>query len=185
MILKTLQLIFQICWLLSLAIFSVLLEDLNNNQLNNQFYTISYYEYSSSSELIGLCVNGNRYAIKLINNLDMDGLSNFTILSTNKVVGNKHIETIKISIKIARRSLFGILKCVSELDMLHFIQSQTAVDHALFSSESDATQLILKVSWNLSDNGASSQLTDKDGSENKKQNNGQMVYHIIIIYAVK
>ena len=149
---EALQPMFIVCWLASIATLSVALEDPDSDQLNNQFYKPLYYEYSSLSKLMRVCVNGYRYATKIASNLDMDvetdshvsSLSSFAIFATNKVMKNINIETIKTSIKMAKeegnvlhRSWFQILNCVLELNM--FIKSQTTVNHVLFFNDIDAT----------------------------------------------
>eukprot|EP01083_Nonionella_stella_P173092 595988_1 len=161
---EALQPMFSICWLASLATFSVLLED-PSAEILLQYYQQSYYQSKnadtadnkySADQLIGLCLNGYRYGIKFASNLGMDveaesyvnSLAGLTLLGTEKRMQQKNIEAIKTLLKIAdeegnilRKSWVQILKCVSELDVLHLIKSCAVSDSSHFLQEKVAKQI--------------------------------------------
>ncbi|ETO17358.1 hypothetical protein RFI_19964, partial [Reticulomyxa filosa] len=164
---EALQPMFSICWLASLATFSVLLEDPQADVLN-QVHSLGparNKEMQStkvlSEQLVGLCLNGYRYGIKLASQLSMDveaesyvnSLAGFTLvffflmhfyLFILKVRINKRRQKKKKKSEegnTLRRSWFQILKCVSEIDVLHLVKSQEVVDAAHFMSEQERAQI--------------------------------------------
>ena len=139
---EVLRPIFIIFWLASIATYNVALEDPNSDQSFDQIFKYSYYEGSSTSKFIGLCIIGYRDRIKVASNLSMDvkassyvnSLSNFIIL-----VINKDIKTIRILMaeedgNVLHHAWFQILKFVLELDILHSIILSNTVDQVLISN---------------------------------------------------
>ena len=82
---EILQPIFTIWWLASIATCNVVFENPNRVQSIDQFHTSLYYRYSLSSKLIGLCINGYRYGIKLASTLSMDIDANLYVNRSSKI----------------------------------------------------------------------------------------------------
>ncbi|ETO24807.1 hypothetical protein RFI_12350 [Reticulomyxa filosa] len=113
---KAVQPMFSICWLASLATFSVLLEDPQANVFDqlNLLASSRGKEVQSpkalSEQLVGLCLNGYRYGIKLASYLSMDvqaesyvnSLAGLTLLGTDKQMDQRNIEAIKTLLEIAK-----------------------------------------------------------------------------------
>ncbi|ETO27811.1 hypothetical protein RFI_09322 [Reticulomyxa filosa] len=159
---EALQPMFRICWLASLATFSVLLEDPQANMLNQLHSLASGLGKQvqsgkvASEQLVGLCLSGYRHGVKLATRLQMDieaeayinSLANLTLLGTDKPIDQKNIDAIKTLIEIAsedgnmlRGSWFQILKCISEIEVLHLIKSEEVVDAAHFMNDQERAQI--------------------------------------------
>jgi len=123
--LEALESMFSIVWLAALATFSTLFQE------------------SEDDEIIELCLEGYRIGFQMAVQLGMEveaeafvnSLASFTLLGTMKQMKQKNIEAIKVLLDIAKndgnmlsRSWAQVLKCISELDMLHMIRCNEVPD---------------------------------------------------------
>ena len=130
---------FEILWYPSLATFSVLLE-----------------EYSGESEqLIALCLEGYRCAIRISNALNMDtsrlafvtSLKKFTLLGSSKEMAAKNISAVQMLLHIVntegnylKESWAEVLMCISEVERLHLIATSNKPDVDVFVGETQVVQ---------------------------------------------
>ena len=123
---------FEILWYPSLATFSVLLEE------------------NESEQLIALCLDGYRCAIRISNALNMDtsrlafvtSLKKFTLLGSSKEMAAKNISAVQMLLNIVntegnylKESWAEVLMCISEVERLHLIATSNKPDVDVFVGE--------------------------------------------------
>ena len=128
---------FEILWYPSLATFSVLLEE------------------NESEQLIALCLEGYRCAIRISNALNMDtsrlafvtSLKKFTLLGSSKEMKAKNISAVQMLLTIVntegnylKESWAEVLMCISEVERLHLIATSNKPDVDVFVGETQVVQ---------------------------------------------
>jgi len=101
-------------------------------------------------QLVSLCLKGYRIGFQMAVQLGMEveaetfvnSLAKFTLLGTSKQMRQKNIEAIKVLLDIAKNdgnmlnpSWAQVLKCISELDMLHMIRTKEVSETIRYDSQ--------------------------------------------------
>ena len=173
---------FEILWYPSLATFSVLLEE------------------NESEQMIGLCLLGYRFAIRISNALNMEtsrlafvtSLKKFTLLGSSKEMRSKNIHAVKMLLEIVntegnflKESWAEVLTCISEVERLHLIATSSKQGVDIFVGES---QLRVGAAGALSSPAAPAPTQVASGKEKNREvdsaNAGKLLIDVALIERV-